>query len=41
MVNDVSTLQGLHVAHSNDEQFQKPFLDVNSIQHQLCFGGKN
>jgi hypothetical protein len=33
MVNDVSTLQGFHVAHVDDEQFLKPFLDVNSIQH--------
>jgi hypothetical protein len=38
MVNDASTLQGLHVAHVDDEQCQKPFLDVNSIQHQLRLG---
>jgi hypothetical protein len=31
MVNDATTLQGLHVAHVDDEQFQKPFLDVNLI----------
>jgi hypothetical protein len=38
MVNDVSTLQGLHVAHVDDEQLKNPFLDVNSIQNQLCLG---
>jgi len=38
MVNDVSTLQGLHVAHVDDEQLKKPFLDLNSIQHQLGLG---
>ncbi len=38
MVNDVSTLQGFHVAHVDDEQLKKPFLNVNSIQHQLRLG---
>ncbi len=38
MVNDVSTLQGFHVTHVDDEQFKKPFLNVNSIEHQLRLG---